>query len=147
MTTRPALAQLGLNTGTKAGLHRILHQHGLRNGTAIFLPYDQGLEHDPRDFFANPAAGDPRYIVKLAIEGGFNGIAIQIGLTEKSYWDYAGEVPLILKLNGKTDLRQHAHPHRPAAACFRWPSGRRRRPDPQDRSRSLGFLCWARRWL
>lgn len=104
MTTRAPLAQLGLDAGKKARLHRILHQHGLRNGTALFLPYDQGLEHGPRDFFANPEAGDPRYIVKLAIEGNFNGIAIQIGLAEKFYWDFAGEVPLILKLNGKTDI-------------------------------------------
>ena len=102
MTTR--LRDLGLSTGKKARLHRILYQHGLRNGTALFLPYDQGLEHGPRDFFANPAAGDPKYIVKLALEGGFNGIAIQIGLAEKFYWDYAGEVPLLLKLNGKTDI-------------------------------------------
>jgi hypothetical protein len=56
------------------------------------------------DFFANPAASDPKYIVKLGVEGGFNGIVLQIGLAEKFYWDYAGEVPLILKLNGKTDL-------------------------------------------
>ena len=108
MDTRPSLAQLGLSTGKKARLHRILHQHGLRNGTALFLPYDQGLEHGPRDFFANPAAGDPRYIVRLAVEGGFNGIAVQIGLAEKFYWDYAGEVPLILKLNGKTDIPSDA---------------------------------------
>src|SRR2546421_5905165 len=104
MATRVALSECGLSTGKKARLYRILHQHGLGNGTAIFLPYDQGLEHGPRDFFANPAAGDPRSIVKLAVEGGFNGIAIQIGLAEKFYWDYAGEVPLILKLNGKTDI-------------------------------------------
>lgn len=108
MTIRPTLAQLGLNTGKKARLHRILHHHGLRNGTALFLPYDQGLEHGPRDFFANPAAGDPRYILKLATEGNFNGIAIQVGLAEKFYWDYAGEIPLILKLNGKTDLPSDA---------------------------------------
>lgn len=81
-----------------------MHQHGLRNGTALFLPYDQGLEHGPRDFFANPASGDPAYIVRLALEGGFNGIAVQIGLAEKFYWDYAGEVPLVLKLNGRTDI-------------------------------------------
>ena len=56
MTTRPRLDQLGLSAGKKARLHRILFQHGLRNGTALFLPYDQGLEHGPRDFFANPAA-------------------------------------------------------------------------------------------
>jgi fructose-bisphosphate aldolase, class I len=104
MNTRPPLASLGLSTGKKARLHRILYRHGLGNGTALFLPYDQGLEHGPRDFFANPAAGDPRYIVRLAVEGGFNGIAIQIGLAEKFYWDFAGEVPLILKLNGKTDI-------------------------------------------
>ena len=94
MTTRPPLRELGLNTGKKARLNRILFQHGLRNGTALFLPYDQGLEHGPRDFFANPAASDPAYITKLALTGGFNGIAIQIGLAEKFYWDYAGEVPL-----------------------------------------------------
>ncbi len=101
---RPTLREIGLNTGKKARLRRILFQHGLGNGTAIFLPYDQGLEHGPRDFFANPSATDPRYIIRLAIEGGFNGIAVQIGLAEKLYWDYAGEVPLILKLNGKTDI-------------------------------------------
>jgi class I fructose-bisphosphate aldolase len=104
MTERPSLAELGVNTGKKARLHRILFQHGLGNGTALFLPYDQGLEHGPRDFFANPAAADPRYILRLALDGGFNGIAIQIGLAEKFYWDYAGEVPLILKLNGKTEI-------------------------------------------
>jgi fructose-bisphosphate aldolase, class I len=104
MRTWSDISELGLSTGKKARLHRILHQHGLRNGTALFLPYDQGLEHGPRDFFANPAAGDPAYIARLAVEGGFNGIAIQIGLAEKFYWDFAGEVPLILKLNGKTDI-------------------------------------------
>jgi len=98
------LGELGLDAGKKARLHRILYQHGLRNGTALFLPYDQGLEHGPRDFFANPAAGDPAYIARLAVDGGFNGIALQVGLAEKFYWDYAGEVPLILKLNGKTDI-------------------------------------------
>ncbi|HEX9359820.1 MAG TPA: hypothetical protein VF933_39185 [Streptosporangiaceae bacterium] len=116
MNQRPGLGQLGLGPGKKARLHRILHEHGLRNGTAIFLPYDQGLEHGPRDFFANPAASDPRYILKLALEGGFNGIAIQIGLAEKFYWDYAGEVPLVLKLNGKTDIPPDTDPLSPVNA-------------------------------
>jgi class I fructose-bisphosphate aldolase len=102
--SRLTLSEAGLNTGKRARLQRILFQHGLRNGTAMFLPYDQGLEHGPRDFFANPDASDPRYIIKLAIEGGFNGIAIQIGMAEKFYWEYAGEIPLILKLNGKTEF-------------------------------------------
>jgi class I fructose-bisphosphate aldolase len=104
MSTRPSLSERGLPTGPKARLNRILFQHGLRNGTALFLPYDQGMEHGPRDFFANPASADPRYIIKLAVEGGFNGIALEIGLAEKFYWEFAGEVPLILKLNGKTEI-------------------------------------------
>ena len=116
MNPRPDLDQLGLSTGKKARLHGIHHEHGLRNGTALFLPYDQGLEHGPRDFFANPGAGDPKYILTLALEGGFNGIAIQIGLAEKFYWDYAGEVPLVLKLNGKTDIPSAASPLSPVNA-------------------------------
>jgi fructose-bisphosphate aldolase, class I len=116
MPTRLTLGERGLGTGQKARLHRILYQHGLGNGTALFLPYDQGLEHGPRDFFANPVAGDPRYIMRLALEGGFNGIAIQIGFAEKFYWDYAGEVPLILKLNGKTEVPPDARALSPVHA-------------------------------
>jgi class I fructose-bisphosphate aldolase len=104
MTHRPTLDRVGLDTGKRTRLHRILYRHGLCNGTGLFLPYDQGLEHGPRDFFANPAAGDPRYILDLAAEGAFNGVVLQIGLAEKYYAEYAGEVPLILKLNGKTDI-------------------------------------------
>ena len=116
MNGRLGLDQLGLSAGKKTRLHRILYQHGLQNGTALFLPYDQGLEHGPRDFFANPDAGDPKYIIGLALEGGFNGIAIQIGLAEKFYWDYAGEVPLVLKLNGKTDIPSTIDPLSPVNA-------------------------------
>jgi DhnA family fructose-bisphosphate aldolase class Ia len=59
---------------------------------------------DSRDFADDPSSGDPKHIIKLALEGSFNGIAIQIGLARKFYWEYAGEVPLVLKLNGKTDI-------------------------------------------
>jgi class I fructose-bisphosphate aldolase len=61
MTNSRQLRDLGLSTGKKARLHRILYQHGPRIGTALFLPYDQGLEHGPRDSFADPAAGSPTY--------------------------------------------------------------------------------------
>jgi class I fructose-bisphosphate aldolase len=129
--SRPTLDEIGLNTEKKARLRRILHHHGLGNGTAIFLPYDQGLEHGPRDFFPNTDAADPRYIIRLAVEGGFNGIAIQIGLAEKFYWDYAGEVPLILKLNGKTDIppTRPCHPCMPASLT-RYGSARTRSATP-----------------
>jgi fructose-bisphosphate aldolase, class I len=116
MNTRPSLDQLGLGMGKKARLHRILHEHGVRNGTAIFLPYDHGLEHGPRDFADHPESGDPRHIIQLAVEGGFNGVALQIGLASKFYWEFAGEVPLVLKLNGKTDIPSPADPVSPVNA-------------------------------
>ena len=116
MTIRPSLNQLGLSAGKKTRLYRILHEYGLRNGTAIFLPYDHGLEHGPRDFADHPDSGDPKHIIKLALEGGFNGIAIQIGLAGKFYWEYAGEVPLVLKLNGKTDIPAPPDPLSPLNA-------------------------------
>jgi len=113
------LSARGLDTGKKVRLHRILHQFGLKNGTALFLPYDQGMEHGPRDFFANPNSADPKYIIRLALEGGFNGIAIQIGLAEKFFWDFAGELPLILKLNGKTDIPSDARAFSPVHASVK----------------------------
>src|ERR1044072_7430035 len=104
MVDRTPLGRCGLNAGKRARLHRILCQFGLGNGTALFLPYDQGFEHGPRDFFANPAASDPKYIIRLALEGGVNGIVLHVGLAEEFYGDFAGELPLVLKLNGKTDI-------------------------------------------
>ena len=116
MGTRPSLQEIGISAGKKARLYRILYRYGLGNGTAIFLPYDHGLEHGPRDFAGDPESGDPKHIIKLALEGGFNGIAIQIGLASKFYWEYAGEVPLVLKLNGKTDIPAPPDPLSPVNA-------------------------------
>ena len=81
MATRPPLRVLGLNTGKKARLHRILFQHGLRNGTAIFLPYDQGLEHGPRDFFANPKSSRP-----AGTSSGWRSRASSTALRSRSGW-------------------------------------------------------------
>ena len=119
MIKRLSLEERGLGTGKKARLRRLLHQFGLKNGTALFLPYDQGIEHGPRDFFSNPSSSDPKYIIRLALEGGFNGIAIQIGLAEKFYWEFAGELPLILKLNGKTDIPSDARALSPIHATVK----------------------------
>jgi class I fructose-bisphosphate aldolase len=90
--------------GKKARLRRLLFEFGPGNGTLLFLPIDQGIEHGPRDFFPNPASKDPEYQFKLAKEAGYSAIACQIGFAEKYYPDYAGEVPLLLKVNGKTDV-------------------------------------------
>lgn len=93
-----------LSPGKKARLHRMLFEFGPGNGTLMLLPIDQGIEHGPRDFFPNPASKDPEYQFKLAAEAKYSAIACQIGMASRYYPDYAGEVPLILKVNGKTDI-------------------------------------------
>ncbi len=93
-----------LSPGKRTRLRRLLFEFGPGNGTLLFLPIDQGIEHGPRDFFPNPASKDPEYQFRLAAEAGYSAIACQIGLATKYYPDYAGQVPLILKVNGKTDV-------------------------------------------
>ena len=93
-----------LAPGKRARLHRLLFEFGPGEGTLLLLPIDQGIEHGPRDFFPNPASKDPEYQFKLAAEAGYSALACQIGMAEKYYPDYAGRVPLLLKVNGKTDL-------------------------------------------
>ncbi|MCI4358644.1 MAG: fructose-bisphosphate aldolase [Thermoplasmata archaeon] len=111
--SRPALASLGLAPGKKARLKRLLYHHGPGGGTLLVLPIDQGLEHGPADFFANPASLDPDYQFELAREGRFSAIALHIGLAQKYFSAYAGEVPLILKLNGKTSIPSDAQAFSP----------------------------------
>jgi class I fructose-bisphosphate aldolase len=97
-----------LSPGKRARLHRLLYEFGPGHGTLLLLPIDQGIEHGPRDFFANPASKDPEYQFRLAVEAGYSALACQIGMAEKYYPDYAGRVPLILKVNGKTDIPSSA---------------------------------------
>ncbi len=110
---RPSLNRLGLSPGKKTRLKRLLYEHGPGGGTLLVLPIDQGLEHGPIDFFANPASLDPLYQYELARDGKFSAIALHIGLAEKYYHEFAGDVPLILKLNGKTAIPSDAQAFSP----------------------------------
>jgi class I fructose-bisphosphate aldolase len=105
-TPSSVLDSLNLSTGKKVRLQRLMYQFGPGNGKLMILPIDQGLEHGPVDFFDDNnnvmACADPDFQYKLAMAGGFSAIALQIGLAEKYYHQYAGKVPLVLKLNGKT---------------------------------------------
>jgi class I fructose-bisphosphate aldolase len=103
LTKQKSLLEV-LPPGKRARLHRLLFEFGPGNGTLMLLPIDQGIEHGPRDFFPNPASKDPDYQFRLAAEAGYSALACQIGMAEKYYPDYAGQVPLILKVNGKTDV-------------------------------------------
>ena len=101
---RVTLDDLDLSIGKRTRLHRLLYDHGPGNGTMLLLPVDQGMEHGPRDFFANPASADPTYELELAQEANFSGIVISYGLAKKYMQRFAGKVPLVVKLNGKTEI-------------------------------------------
>jgi fructose-bisphosphate aldolase, class I len=106
--TRPILEQLDMPLGKRVRLHRLLYERGLKNGTLLLLPIDQGLEHGPIDFFPNPPSQDPEFQWRLALEGNYNGVACHYGLARKYMAKYAGKVPLILKINGKTTIPSDA---------------------------------------
>jgi class I fructose-bisphosphate aldolase len=81
--------QLILNTGRLAG-----------SGYVSFLPVDQGIEHSAAASFApNPAYFDPENIVKLAIEGGCNGVASTLGVLGAVSRKYAHKIPFMVKIN------------------------------------------------
>ncbi|MAF36543.1 hypothetical protein CL622_05505 [archaeon] len=75
-------------------------QRLVTKGNALFLAYDQGLEHGPTDF--NDKNVDPLYVIKLAKQGGFNAFICQKGIAQA--YRQQIKVPLIIKLNGKTNL-------------------------------------------
>jgi len=92
--------------GTRANLVRML-AHGTLGGTGkmVILPVDQGFEHGPaRSFAPNPDGYDPRYHFQLAVDAGCNAYAAPLGFLEAGAAEYAGQVPLILKLNNSDSL-------------------------------------------
>ncbi|MGH7362782.1 MAG: class I fructose-bisphosphate aldolase [Candidatus Methylomirabilales bacterium] len=113
---RATLDDLGLGVGKRTRLRRLLYEHGPGNGTLLLLPIDQGLEHGPRDFFENPESLDPDYQLRIAREGGYSGIVFQVGLASKYMRGFEGTVPLILKLNGKTEIPDDSHALSPCIA-------------------------------
>jgi len=100
------------SAGTLANLARLLN-HGTLGGTGrmVILPVDQGFEHGPaRSFAPNPPGYDPRYHFELAIEAGCNAYAAPLGFIEAGAVEFAGEIPLILKLNSHDLLSDERDP-------------------------------------
>src|SRR5438874_7453923 len=80
-------------------------------GKMVILPVDQGFEHGPaRSFARNPAGYDPRYHFQLAIESGCNAYAAPLGFLEAGAREFAGQIPLILKLNNHDVLYEEKDP-------------------------------------
>jgi fructose-bisphosphate aldolase, class I len=100
------------NPGVMTNLSRLLN-HGRLGGTGhmIILPVDQGFEHGPgRSFASNPPAYDPLYHFQLAIDAGLNAYASVLGFLEAGAAEFAGQVPLILKLNSHDVLHPEPDP-------------------------------------
>lgn len=100
------------NPGTLTNLARMLN-HGRLAGTGkmVILPVDQGFEHGPARSFAKNAEGyDPHYHFNLAIESGCNAYAAPLGFIEAGAREYAGEIPLILKINNSDSLYANKAP-------------------------------------
>ena len=100
------------NPGTKSNIARLLN-HGALAGTGklVILPVDQGFEHGPaRSFAPNPAGYDPRFHFQLAIEAGCNAYAAPLGFLEAGAAEFAGEIPLILKINNHDVLHDEKDP-------------------------------------
>jgi class I fructose-bisphosphate aldolase len=98
--------------GTLNNLARLLN-HGRLGGTGklVILPVDQGFEHGPARSFAKNAAGyDPRYHFELGIDAGCNAYAAPLGFLEAGAAEFAGEIPLILKLNNSDSLTGGSDP-------------------------------------
>lgn len=94
------------NPGVLTNMARMLN-HGRLAGTGkmVILPVDQGFEHGPaRSFAMNPDAYDPSYHFALAIESGCNAYAAPLGSLEACAREFAGEIPLILKVNNSDSL-------------------------------------------
>ena len=94
------------NPGSLTNLARMLN-HGRLGGTGrmVILPVDQGFEHGPaRSFAPNPAGYDPRYHFELGIGAGCNAYAAPLGFLEAGAAEFAGDIPLILKLNNSDSL-------------------------------------------
>lgn len=94
------------NPGVLTNLARLMNTGRLAGtGKMVILPVDQGFEHGPaRSFAMNPDAYDPSYHFNLAIESGCNAYAAPLGSLEACARDYAGEIPLILKINNSDSL-------------------------------------------
>ncbi len=72
-----------------------------KNGKVLLLAYDQGFEHGPVDF--DETNVDPAHIMQIAKNGCFTGVVFHEGVASR-YYEKESEVPLVIKLNGKTSF-------------------------------------------
>jgi class I fructose-bisphosphate aldolase len=109
------------NAGTKTNIYRLLTSGRLAGtGRLVILPVDQGFEHGPaRSFAVNPGAYDPHYHFRLALDAGCNAYAAPLGFIEAGAAEFAGQIPLILKMNNHDVLHDEKDPLSAVTASVR----------------------------
>lgn len=75
-----------------------------RDGNALILAYDHGLEHGPTDFTEVPESADPSRTFEAATHPAVTSVAVQKGIAEAYYPSYSDDVDLLMKLNGTSNL-------------------------------------------
>jgi class I fructose-bisphosphate aldolase len=88
---------------TSVDINRIL-----RDGRGMLLAYDHGFEHGPTDF--DERSVDPAWVMNIADSGYFTGVVCQKGIARRYYDPNKHKVPLIVKLNGKTNFHKDEEP-------------------------------------
>ena len=76
------------------------------HGKCVLMNYDDGLAEGPMGF--NEESVHPSFALKVAAEGGCQGIVLHKGFAERFYHNLAEglQAPLIVRLNGRTVLRK-----------------------------------------
>jgi class I fructose-bisphosphate aldolase len=76
------------------------HGRLANTGYCSIFPVDQGIEHSAGAAFSpNPIYFDPENIIRLAIEGGCNGVASTFGVLGLMSRKYAHKIPFVVKIN------------------------------------------------
>ena len=104
------------NPGVLSNLARILN-HGELKGTGklVIYPVDQGFEHGPdASFLKNPSSYDPFYHCQLAVEAGCSAYSAPFGFIDSVAREFAGAIPLILKVNSSDSLYKNPKSPLPA---------------------------------
>lgn len=74
----------------------------LREKRALLLNLDEGLEEGPKGFTV--ATVDPAYAMQIALEGEYTGIIVHPGIAEKYATERFRDLPIVIKLNGRSGL-------------------------------------------
>jgi class I fructose-bisphosphate aldolase len=94
-----------------------------RNGNSLILAYDHGTEHGPVDFEPMPESAEPRHVFEVSEHDAVTAIALQKGNAEYyRQWqeNNDGDTPLLVKLNGNSNLWDPDDHHSPLNCSVRY---------------------------